>query len=264
MDTNSFSGSLLKKSSLNQGSNRMLYNRVENEIKDHAEDLEAMKHELMQRNDYLNAMYCDLQEAQEKANAANRAKSDLLAKVNHEIRPLMNAIIGMVELAMRENELGAVKEYVSSIKLAGSNLLAIINDLDLSKPKVLIVDDISTNLIVANRLLFPYNMSVRLCKSGFEAIDEIKSKDYDLVFMDHQMPGMDGVETTRRIRDMGNADNYYLKLPIVALTANDVFGAREMFLESGFDDFLAKPIDTTKLDTILKKWIPIQETLDRL
>ena len=125
-----------------------------------------------------------------------------------------------------------------------------------AKAKVLIVDDICTDLIMANNLLSPYNMRVRLCKNGFNAIDEIQSKEYDLVFMDYQMPGMDGVETTRRIRDMVNADNYYIKLPIVALTSYDASGAREMFLESGFDDFLAKPIDKTKLNTILKKWIP--------
>jgi CheY-like chemotaxis protein len=70
------------------------------------------------------------------------------------------------------------------------------------------------------------------------------------------MPEMDGVEATERIRSLGGDKPYYKNLPIVALTANAVSGMREMFLQSGFDDFLAKPIDTVKLDTILEKWIP--------
>ena len=122
--------------------------------------------------------------------------------------------------------------------------------------KVLIVDDISTNLKVVNGLLLPYKMEVNLCNSGAEAINTIQSKDYDIVFMDHRMPGMDGVETTKRIRALGNAESPYKNLPIVALTANAVSGMREMFLQNGFNDFLSKPIDTVQLNTILEKWIP--------
>ena len=121
---------------------------------------------------------------------------------------------------------------------------------------VLIVDDINTNLKVAQGLLMPYNMRVDLCKSGKDAINALQSKKYDLVFMDHKMPEMDGVETTQRIREMGADDPYYSKVPIVALTANAVAGTMEMFLENGFDDFLSKPIDTVKLNTILERWIP--------
>jgi len=76
------------------------------------------------------------------------------------------------------------------------------------------------------------------------------------VFMDHWMPEMDGVEVTERIRALGDNDPYYKNLPIVALTANAVSGMREMFLQSGFNDFMSKPIDTVTLNTILKKWIP--------
>ena len=122
--------------------------------------------------------------------------------------------------------------------------------------KVLIVDDINTNLKVAEGLMLPYKMNLDLCNSGKEAIEALESKDYDLVFMDHKMPDMDGVETTQRIRLLGEEDEYYKKLPIIILTANAVSGAREMFLSSGFNDFLSKPIDTLKLKTILEKWIP--------
>ncbi|MCL2873471.1 MAG: ATP-binding protein [Defluviitaleaceae bacterium] len=122
--------------------------------------------------------------------------------------------------------------------------------------KVMIVDDIDTNLFIADRIMQPYNMEITLCSSGFDAIDAITSSRYDLIFMDHMMPEMDGIETTARIREMAGKDPYYAEVPIVALTANAVDGIKEIFMESGFNDFLSKPIDIIKLNTILEKWIP--------
>jgi signal transduction histidine kinase/CheY-like chemotaxis protein/HPt (histidine-containing phosphotransfer) domain-containing protein len=119
--------------------------------------------------------------------------------------------------------------------------------------RVLVVDDISTNLQVAEGLLLPYKMRVDLCLSGAEAIQAVKANRYDLVFMDHMMPEMDGIEATKRIRELGGE---HLNLPIVALTANAVSGVKEMFLASGFNDFLSKPIDTVKLNAVLEKWLP--------
>ncbi|MDR1812866.1 MAG: response regulator [Candidatus Fibromonas sp.] len=121
------------------------------------------------------------------------------------------------------------------------------------KARVLIVDDISTNLQVAEGLLLPYEMQVDLCLGGAEAIDAVEENNYDLVFMDHMMPEIDGVEATKRIRELGER---YKNLPIVALTANAVSGVKEMFLANGFNDFLSKPIDTIKLNSILGKWLP--------
>jgi len=92
-------------------------------------------------------------------------------------------------------------------------------------------------------------MQVDLCLSGAAAIELVKKNDYDLVLMDHMMPEMDGVEATKRIREFSG-------LPIIALTANAVSGIKEMFLSSGFNDFISKPIDTKKLDAALEKWIP--------
>jgi len=122
--------------------------------------------------------------------------------------------------------------------------------------KVLVVDDINTNLKVAEGLLLPYKMQVNLCNSGLAALEALKSTRYDLLFMDHKMPGMDGIETTTRIREMGDKDPYFNTVPVIALTANAVSGTKEMFLENGFNDFLSKPIDTVKLNAILEKWIP--------
>jgi len=121
---------------------------------------------------------------------------------------------------------------------------------------VLVTDDISTNLKVVNGLLAPYHMHVDLRTNGYEAIDAIKAKRYDIVFMDHRMPGIDGVETTRQIRELAEEDPYYADLPIVALTANAVSGMKEMFLQNGFDEFMSKPIDIVELGNVLEKYIP--------
>jgi signal transduction histidine kinase/CheY-like chemotaxis protein/HPt (histidine-containing phosphotransfer) domain-containing protein len=122
--------------------------------------------------------------------------------------------------------------------------------------RILIVDDISTNLKVAEGLMLPYNMQIDLCISGTEAIESVKKNQYDLVFMDHMMPEMDGIEATKIIRGMANENSHYAHLPIIALTANAVSGTKEMFLSNGFNDFLSKPIDTIKLNAILAKWLP--------
>jgi PAS domain S-box len=121
--------------------------------------------------------------------------------------------------------------------------------------KVLIVDDINTNLKVAEGMMKPYEMNIDLCRSGEEAIVAVKETEYDIVFMDHRMPGMDGVEATKYIRALGAEDPRFTSLPIIALTANAVSGMREMFLASGFDDYLSKPIETSKLNGVLDKWI---------
>jgi CheY-like chemotaxis protein len=120
--------------------------------------------------------------------------------------------------------------------------------------RVLVVDDINTNLKVAEGLLLPYKLQVDLCTNGPEAIEAVKQKIYDLVFMDHMMPGMDGIEATSAIRSL-EAERFKT-IPIIALTANVISGMREMFIEKGFNDFLAKPIDIAKLDEVLDCWIP--------
>jgi signal transduction histidine kinase/CheY-like chemotaxis protein/HPt (histidine-containing phosphotransfer) domain-containing protein len=124
------------------------------------------------------------------------------------------------------------------------------------KARVLIVDDINTNLKVAEGLMLPYKMHIDLRLSGAEAIEAVKANDYDLVFMDHMMPEMDGIEATKLIRGMDKENPHYAELPIIALTANAISGTREMFLSNGFNDFLSKPIDMVKLNVILAKWLP--------
>jgi signal transduction histidine kinase/DNA-binding response OmpR family regulator/HPt (histidine-containing phosphotransfer) domain-containing protein len=116
--------------------------------------------------------------------------------------------------------------------------------------KVLIVDDVESNLFVAKGLMAPYGLSIETVTSGFAAIEKIKSGEvYDIVFMDHMMPKMDGIETTNIIRKLG------YQHAIVALTANALTGQAEMFMENGFDGFLSKPIDIRQLNASLNKLI---------
>lgn len=137
--------------------------------------------------------------------------------------------------------------------LNGENMVIDMNerrgaDIHFTAPKarVLIVDDNPINLKVAAGLMRPYNMQLMTAESGRAAIKMLRSRDIDLVFMDHMMPEMDGVEAVQIIRAMEG--EYYQKLPIIALTANAVNGARDMFMSSGFNDFLAKPIELTYLE----------------
>jgi CheY-like chemotaxis protein/nitrogen-specific signal transduction histidine kinase len=116
---------------------------------------------------------------------------------------------------------------------------------------VLIIDDMVTNLKVAKGLMSPYKMQIDIATGGIEALRLIAVKDYDLIFIDHMMPGMDGIETAVKIREMGK------KVSLICLTANAMTGMREMFLSKGFDDYLAKPIEIGKLDAILEKWVPL-------
>jgi signal transduction histidine kinase/ActR/RegA family two-component response regulator len=119
--------------------------------------------------------------------------------------------------------------------------------------RVLLVDDIEINLEVAAFLLNTYDISPDRAKSGLEAIELAGKKGYDLILMDHMMPEMDGIEATRRIRAMGGL---WATLPVIALTANAVSGAREMFLSKGFSGFLSKPMDADALGACLLKWLP--------
>jgi len=116
--------------------------------------------------------------------------------------------------------------------------------------KVLIVDDVDTNLYVARGLMSPYGLSIETAKSGFEMIEKIKNGIiYDIIFLDHFMPKMDGIEAAKIIREMGYTN------PIIALTANAIVGQAEMFAKNGFDGFISKPIDIRELNATLNKFV---------
>lgn len=120
--------------------------------------------------------------------------------------------------------------------------------------KALVVDDEPMNLLVAEGILKGYQMDVKTADSGKMALRICEKSDFDLVFLDHMMPEMDGVETLRRLRKI-KADSDR-QLTVIAFTANAVSGAREMFLKEGFDEFISKPIEIAELERILKKVLP--------
>ncbi|MDR1025450.1 MAG: response regulator [Treponema sp.] len=130
--------------------------------------------------------------------------------------------------------------------------------------RVLVVDDVAMNLDVVRGLARPYGLAMDGVRSGPEAINLIRAgtPHYDLIFMDHMMPDMDGVEASRIIRSLDSA--YAKKIPIVALTANVISGEMNMFLANGIDDYLSKPIEIRKLNQILEKWIPPEKQTKKL
>ena len=110
------------------------------------------------------------------------------------------------------------------------------------------------NLVVAKGVLGSYGIEVDTCLSGREAVAQCGSASYDIIFLDHMMPGFDGVETLKKIHELYH--EMYQDIPIIALTANTVSGAREMFRSEGFTEFVPKPIERAVLERVLRKVLP--------
>ena len=119
--------------------------------------------------------------------------------------------------------------------------------------RILVVDDNKSNLLITKKLLEPYRLYVDVSDSGMEALSLIKDNEYDLIFLDHMMPEMDGVETAGEIRKLDIP--YCKEVPLVVLTANAVYGARKELLNSGFSDYVAKPIEVKVLENVLRKYL---------
>lgn len=120
--------------------------------------------------------------------------------------------------------------------------------------KLLVVDDIPVNLKVFTSLLKRTQAEIDSVSSGMEALSRMRKTKYDLIFLDHMMPGMDGIETLERM----NSDRFNLnrfETPVIALTANAVSGAREMYIEKGFADYATKPVDGVRLEALLLKYL---------
>ncbi|MBQ8030966.1 MAG: response regulator, partial [Butyrivibrio sp.] len=122
---------------------------------------------------------------------------------------------------------------------------------DLEGIRALVVDDEPMNLVVATGLFKEYKMIIDTADSGMEALDKFDRNEYDVIFMDHMMPQMDGVEAMKRIRSAAERDGK--KVAIVALTANAVSGAKEMFLREGFDGFISKPIIISDFERVMQR-----------
>ncbi|MCL1863797.1 MAG: response regulator [Defluviitaleaceae bacterium] len=148
-------------------------------------------------------------------------------------------------------------ERLQNFKFSGMQKPKLVRDY-MPYGKILIVDDMNTNLFVAKGLMKPYGLDIDTALSGYEALEKVsEGKVYDIIFMDHMMPGMDGMETTKKMREEG------YKHPIIALTANVTAGVSS-FTDNGFDDFIAKPIDTMQLNVCLNAFVRDKQTAETL
>ena len=125
--------------------------------------------------------------------------------------------------------------------------------------RTLVVDDEPMNLVVATGIFSNYGMITDTAGSGKEAIQKFRSGEYDLVFMDHMMPEMDGVEAMKKIKRIAE-DELNITIPVIVLTANVVSGAKEMFIREGFDGFVSKPINTADLERVMLQVLPERKT----
>jgi CheY-like chemotaxis protein/anti-sigma regulatory factor (Ser/Thr protein kinase) len=166
---------------------------------------------------------------------------------NEKVTPNMEIIYMPLTSQLLAKLLGGDTDNQDNIK-GGESMLHLHNT------RLLIVDDIEINLMIAEEMLADYGAQVDTADSGSKAVEMVKGNDYDIVFMDHMMPDMDGTDATKIIRAL--PEEKYQKLPIVALTANVVGDARNMFLESGMSDFLSKPMEPEEMERVLREWLP--------
>lgn len=125
--------------------------------------------------------------------------------------------------------------------------------------RILVVDDNQMNLTVVERLLCKTKMQITLCRSGEECLAAIRKQHYDVVLLDHMMPDMDGIETLQEAQKL--SDNQCRDTPFIALTANAIVGAKELYRESGFTDYLSKPVDVARLEQMLRSYIPKEKII---
>ena len=123
--------------------------------------------------------------------------------------------------------------------------------------KILVVDDTPMNLTVLKGLLKQTKIQIETCESGYECLNLVTKKIYDVIFLDHKMPGLDGIETLQEMKKLPN--NLNKKTPIISLTANAVSGAREQYISAGFQDYLTKPIDSVQLEKLLTDYLPSEK-----
>ncbi len=120
--------------------------------------------------------------------------------------------------------------------------------------RVLVVDDADVNLLVFANLLKKTKIKIDTASSGVEMLQMVRMNHYNMIFLDHRMPGMDGIEAFHNMKKMTDGLNY--NTPVVALTANAVLGARQLYIDEGFNDYISKPVDTVRLEQILLEYLP--------
>ncbi len=185
------------------------------------------------------------EEALRKCSVASVKSLAIYSKLNMPdyVQILFRPVLVMTLAAFLNNELSKPVNPKKENEILGSVLY--------TDARVLVVDDNEINLLVASEILRAYGIEPEMASDGEQAVKLIKANKYDLVFMDHMMPGMDGLQATEIIRKQTCIE----QPAIIALTANAIFGMEKMYLENGFDGYITKPIDTAALDLILAKWL---------
>ncbi|MDY6399477.1 MAG: ATP-binding protein [Synergistales bacterium] len=120
--------------------------------------------------------------------------------------------------------------------------------------RVLVVDDADVNLLVFANLLKKTKIKIDTASSGLEMLQMVRMNHYNMIFLDHRMPGMDGIEAFHNMKKMTDGLNF--NTPVVALTANAVLGARQLYIDEGFSDYISKPVDTVRLEQVLLEYLP--------
>lgn len=138
------------------------------------------------------------------------------------------------------------RDYVKSMQIYRESFAA-------PEAKILVVDDNEMNLFVVQNLLKKTKMKITCCDRGEKCLELVKKEVFDVILLDHMMPGMDGIETMKRLKKLEG--NLCKDTPVIALTANAIVGVREMYLQEGFNDYLSKPIESEKLEKMLKHYI---------
>lgn len=182
-----------------------------------------------------------LRDAIETANATSKAKSDFLSSMSHDIRTPMNGIIGMTAIATAHKE----------------DPLKNLEDLKFEGKRILLVEDHPVNAEIAKNVLQMTGLEIEWVMDGAAAVERMADSsegEFDLVFMDIQMPNMDGYQATAAIRAM---TTYARRIPIVAMTANAFADDIRKAKEVGMNDHISKPIDFKELAKILQKWIRV-------
>ena len=197
----------------------------------------------------------DFDEFSNETNTQGTNKEKLGLIVAKRLIKLMNGTIDF------KNEAGKGTRYIISLdqeviddmKIGNVTIESVASDeeapLDLTGLKTLVVDDNSVNIKLASRLLKQFNLDITTASNGQECLDLVKKEDFDIIFLDHMMPGLDGIETVHILREKGN------EMPIIALTANSYSGSREKYIDEGFTDYLPKPFQYKELNKILKKYM---------
>ena len=147
-----------------------------------------------------------------------------------------------------------VGDFAQRIKEAHEDIHGYKESFQAESARILVVDDTRTNLTVIEGLLKQTKMQIDTATSGMEALDLIKKTKYDIIFLDHRMPEMDGIQTFHAMNEL--KDNPNSETPVIALTANAISGSREMYFREGFTNYMSKPVDPVKLEEMILSYLP--------